>query len=172
MAEELGHQDFEAPKLCPKCRPGEREPAAAREAPVAVEVEDVVAEAAGHAAEPAPAAERERRSFVEARPKPEPVPEPDFEPEPVSKPDLDGLDELLMEDIGIKIKLIGHVKWFSRKKGFGFVTKADGEELFFHRSDVLDRDLRQLKDGVQVEFDVRQTEKGLEAFDVSVLPAS
>jgi CspA family cold shock protein len=85
---------------------------------------------------------------------------------------LPAFDEALLEDIGITIKLIGNVKWFSRKKGFGFVTKADGEELFFHRSDVLEADLRQLKDGTQVEFLVRRTDKGLEAFDVSILPRS
>jgi CspA family cold shock protein len=85
---------------------------------------------------------------------------------------LPAFGESFLEDIGITVKLIGNVKWFSRRKGFGFVTKADGEELFFHRSDVLDADLRQLRDGTRVEFQVRRTEKGLEAFDVSVLPAA
>ena len=58
------------------------------------------------------------------------------------------------------------------KKGFGFVTKADGEELFFHRSDVPEGEVRQLRDGMQVDFQIRRTEKGLEAFDVSILPTS
>jgi CspA family cold shock protein len=83
---------------------------------------------------------------------------------------LPAFDESLLEDVGIKVKLIGRVKWFSRRKGFGFVTKADGEEIFFHRSDVPDSDIRQLKDGIQVDFQVRRTEKGLEAYDVAILP--
>jgi CspA family cold shock protein len=110
---------------------------------------------------------------------PEPEPEPEWDLD--SETDSDGepvpavlpaFDESLLEEIGIKVKLIGNVKWFSRKKGFGFVTKADGEELFFHRSDVQVADLRQLRDGTQVEFQVRRTKKGLEAFDVSILPAA
>jgi CspA family cold shock protein len=114
---------------------------------------------------------------AEPVPVPEPEPEPELDLGSEAEPDgepvsevLPAFDESLLEEIGIKVKLIGNVKWFSRKKGFGFVTKADGEELFFHRSDVRIADLRQLHDGTQVEFQIRRTDKGLEAFDVSILP--
>ena len=173
MAEELGHQEFEAPHLCPKCRQSEAEPLAASEAPLDVESEEQTLEPVQAMPEPVVAAE----PVSVPEPKPEPEPKWDREPEPVPERDpvsevLPAFDESLLEDIGIKIKLIGNVKWFSRKKGFGFVTKADGEELFFHRSDVQMADLRQLRDGMQVEFQIRRTEKGLEAFDVSILPTS
>jgi len=165
MAEELGHQEFEAPKLCPNCRQQEAEPDDGGQASPVGEVAEQAPEYAEAVAE---------SSFVpEHVSEPEPEPEPDLEPAPVSTSEsLPVFDESFFQDIGIKVKLIGRIKWFSRKKGFGFVTKADGEELFFHRSDVLPADMGQLRDGTQVEFDVRRTDKGLEAFDVSILPTA
>jgi len=169
MAEELGHQEFEAPHLCPKCREPKAEPHAVSEASVDVGPEEQASVPKPSATEPVVVAE------PVSVPEPEPEPEWDLDSEaqsdgePVSEV-LPAFDESLLEEIGIKVKLIGNVKWFSRKKGFGFVTKADGEELFFHRSDVQLADLRQLRDGMQVEFQIRRTNKGLEAFDVSILP--
>jgi len=165
MAEELGHQEFEPPKLCSKCRQQEAGLDATDQASPVDEVLEHAPEYAEAEAEP---------SFLpEPVPEPESEPEPDLEPVPVSASEsLPAFDESLFQDIGIKVKLIGRIKWFSRKKGFGFVTKADGEEIFFHRSDVLAADMEQLRDGMQVEFDVRRTDKGLEAFDVGILPAA
>jgi CspA family cold shock protein len=175
MAEERGDQEIETPHLCPKCRQSKSEPVSVQEVPVGVASQE-------HAAEPGPAAEPAVQEMVaapEAAIRSEPAPAPELELEAEPEPDrepvseaLPAFDESFLEDIGITVKLIGNVKWFSRRKGFGFVTKADGEELFFHRSDVLDADLGQLRDGTRVEFQVRRTEKGLEAFDVSVLPAA
>jgi CspA family cold shock protein len=169
MAEELGHQDFEAPHLCPKCSQPEAGPAAADKGSLDVKSEVRAFEPVSVVPEPAVAP----KPVDKSAPEPEPRRQRDTEPEPEVRAEpevLPAFDEALLDEIGIKIKLIGNIKWFSRKKGFGFVTKADGEELFFHRSDVLEADLRQLRDGTQVEFQVRRTHKGLEAFDVSVLP--
>jgi len=52
------------------------------------------------------------------------------------------------------------------------VTKADGEDVFFHRSDVVGRQAAQIRDDQRVEFQLRRTEKGLEAFNVSILPTA
>ena len=53
---------------------------------------------------------------------------------------------------------------------YGFITKADGKDVFFHRSDVVDIQVSSINEGQQVEFQVRRTPKGLEAFNVSALP--
>ena len=80
--------------------------------------------------------------------------------------------EFPLEEEGVEVKLIGTVKWFSVDKGYGFVTKADGRDVFFHRADVLERPLSRISEDQQVEFQLRQTDKGPEAFNVSILPAS
>ena len=66
----------------------------------------------------------------------------------------------------------GKVKWFNEQKGYGFITKADDQDVFFHRSDVQGGQISEMREEQQVEFQIRRTEKGLEAFNVSVLPAS
>ena len=78
--------------------------------------------------------------------------------------------EFPFEEEGVKVKLIGTVKWFSVDKGYGFITKADGRDIFFHRADVLERPLSRISEDRQVEFQLRQTDKGQEAFNVSILP--
>jgi CspA family cold shock protein len=64
------------------------------------------------------------------------------------------------------IKLIGHVKWYNALKGYGFITKADRSEIFVHRTGLV-AGVRDLVDGQKVEFDVRQTDKGPEAYNVA-----
>lgn len=81
-----------------------------------------------------------------------------------------GGDEFPLEEEGFEVKLIGTVKWFSREKGYGFITKADGQDLFFHRTDISDRQGAWPEEDQQVEFQIRQTPKGQEAFNVSILP--
>jgi CspA family cold shock protein len=80
-------------------------------------------------------------------------------------------DTFPLEEEGIEVKLIGTVKWFSRKKGYGFITKADGTDLFFHRADISRKEHVWPEDGQQVEFQIRRTDKGPEAFNVSLLPS-
>jgi CspA family cold shock protein len=78
--------------------------------------------------------------------------------------------EFPLEEEGIQVKLIGTVKWFSREKGYGFITKADGKDLFFHRADLARDEHAWPREGEKVEFQVRYTAKGPEAFNVSILP--
>jgi len=66
------------------------------------------------------------------------------------------------------VKLIGRVKWFDARKGWGFITKADGEDIFVHRSDL--EGSRTLRDGQEVEFQIKQTPRGPEAIKVVPLP--
>jgi cold shock protein len=63
----------------------------------------------------------------------------------------------------------GTVKWFDNAKGWGFITRASGDDIFVHFSSVRGEGYRTLEDGQQVEFDVVQGSKGLQAQDVVVV---
>ena len=72
-------------------------------------------------------------------------------------------------EVGVEgVKLIGQVKWYSPDKGYGFIVKADGSELFVHRSS-LSAGVHALTDGEQVEFEVQQSTRGPEAVNVAPL---
>lgn len=60
----------------------------------------------------------------------------------------------------------GTVKWFNAKKGYGFISDADGNDVFVHFS-ALDMDgFKELKDGEKVEFEVTEGAKGAQAANV------
>jgi CspA family cold shock protein len=59
------------------------------------------------------------------------------------------------------------VKWFNAEKGFGFITRADGEkDCFVHHSAIAGEGYKNLNEGEQVEFDVIQGQKGPAASNV------
>jgi len=61
----------------------------------------------------------------------------------------------------------GEIKWFSQVKGYGFITGEDGKDYFVHHSEVSEEDSRQiLFEGNEVEFNVKETPKGLQAVGV------
>jgi CspA family cold shock protein len=60
----------------------------------------------------------------------------------------------------------GQVKWFNVSKGFGFITKDDGEEIFVHFRSIRGEGRRGLKDGQRVSFIVADSDKGPQAEDV------
>jgi len=62
----------------------------------------------------------------------------------------------------------GTVKWFNDAKGFGFITTEGGEDVFVHSSAIQSRGFRSLSEGAQVEFDVIEGSKGLQAANVTV----
>lgn len=61
----------------------------------------------------------------------------------------------------------GKVKWFSREKGYGFITRDDGEDVFVHYSAISGQGFRTLEEGQRVEFDVTDGRKGLQATNVA-----
>ena len=62
----------------------------------------------------------------------------------------------------------GTVKWFNDAKGFGFITTEGGEDVFVHFSAIQGRGFRSLQEGTQVEFEVAQGPKGLQAQNVTI----
>jgi CspA family cold shock protein len=60
----------------------------------------------------------------------------------------------------------GTVKWFNVTKGFGFIVKDDGEEIFVHFRSIRGEGRRSLRDGQRVNFIVAQSDKGPQAEDV------
>ncbi|AFG35249.1 cold-shock DNA-binding protein family [Fervidobacterium changbaicum] len=60
----------------------------------------------------------------------------------------------------------GTVKWFDAKKGYGFITKEDGEDIFVHFSAIQVDGFKTLKEGDKVEFDVQNGAKGPQAANV------
>jgi CspA family cold shock protein len=62
----------------------------------------------------------------------------------------------------------GTVKWFNDAKGFGFITTEGGEDVFVHFSAIQSKGFRSLAEGAQVEFDVTQGPKGLQAQNVTI----
>ena len=65
----------------------------------------------------------------------------------------------------------GTVKWFSQEKGFGFVTRDDGTDIFVHHSGISGRGFKTLEQGEPVEFDVIEEPKGLKAANLVRLNA-
>jgi len=63
----------------------------------------------------------------------------------------------------------GNVKWFNEQKGFGFISRNDGNDVFVHFSAIKRDGFKSLNEGDEVEFEVSQGPKGLQATDVVVL---
>jgi CspA family cold shock protein len=60
----------------------------------------------------------------------------------------------------------GKVKWFNDAKGFGFIVREEGPDLFVHHTAIVAEGFRSLAEGQQVEFDVTEGPKGLQATNV------
>jgi CspA family cold shock protein len=61
----------------------------------------------------------------------------------------------------------GRIKWFNDAKGYGFIEQPDGgEDVFVHFSAINMEGFKTLSEGTEVEFEVRQTDKGLQAANV------
>ncbi len=67
---------------------------------------------------------------------------------------------------GVAAREHGTVKWFNVTKGFGFIVKEDGEEIFVHFRSIRGEGRRGLRDGQSVNFIVAQSDKGPQAEDV------
>ncbi len=60
----------------------------------------------------------------------------------------------------------GKTKFFNNRRGFGFITDAEGKDYFVHQSNIVMDGFRRLNEGQEVSFKVKESEKGLEAVEV------
>ena len=67
------------------------------------------------------------------------------------------------------VKLTGKVKWFNDAKGYGFIERPDGDDVFVHYSAIVGTGFRSLTEGQEVEFEVVDGPKGKQAANVAKL---
>jgi CspA family cold shock protein len=60
----------------------------------------------------------------------------------------------------------GTVKWFNESKGFGFIAREDGEDVFVHHTSITGSGFKSLSEGQAVTFDIEKEPKGLRATNV------
>ena len=62
--------------------------------------------------------------------------------------------------------MLGKVKWFSAEKGYGFIEREDGSDVFVHFSAIQEDGFKSLSQGQQVEFEIVDGNRGLQASSV------
>ena len=63
----------------------------------------------------------------------------------------------------------GRVKWFNERRGFGFIEREDGDDLFVHYSAIKMEGFKTLEEGQEVEFEIAEGPKGLQATNVTAV---
>ena len=67
----------------------------------------------------------------------------------------------------ISLRSKGRVKWFNERRGYGFIEQTDGDDLFVHYSAIQASGFKTLEEGQEVEFDIIEGPKGLQAANVT-----
>jgi CspA family cold shock protein len=70
------------------------------------------------------------------------------------------------------VRLTGKVKWFNDAKGYGFIERADGDDVFVHYTAIQGTGFRSLSEGQEVEFEVVDGPKGKQAANVTKTAAA
>jgi CspA family cold shock protein len=63
----------------------------------------------------------------------------------------------------------GRVKWFNEQKGYGFISRDDGDDVFVHYSEIVSDGFKTLAENQEVTFDLKEGPKGLQAVNVRAL---
>jgi len=63
----------------------------------------------------------------------------------------------------------GKVKWFNEQKGYGFISRDDGDDVFVHYSEIVSDGFKTLTENQEVTFDLKEGPKGLQAVNVRPL---
>jgi cold shock protein len=79
----------------------------------------------------------------------------------------EGWGWLIKSGKGVRLKENGVVKWFNGAKGYGFIQRSTGEDVFVHFSAIQENGYKTLNEGDAVEFECQQGPKGLNAANVS-----
>lgn len=69
-------------------------------------------------------------------------------------------------------RITGTVKWFNTTKGYGFISREGGKDVFVHYSAIVGEGFRNLEEGEQVEFEIEDTPRGPQAANVTKLSAA
>lgn len=64
--------------------------------------------------------------------------------------------------------MLGTVKWFNPEKGFGFIEREGGEDVFVHFSAIKAEGYKTLEEGQRVQFDIEKGQRGLQATNVTL----
>jgi CspA family cold shock protein len=72
-------------------------------------------------------------------------------------------------EVNMSERVQGTVKWFNASKGYGFIAREGGEDVFVHYSAIQTDGYRSLNENQRVEFTIEQGPKGLQASDVVIL---
>jgi CspA family cold shock protein len=76
------------------------------------------------------------------------------------------LYDCLKEASNMSERIVGTVKWFNGAKGYGFIAREGGEDVFVHFSAIQGEGYRNLEEGQKVEFSIQKGPKGLQAANV------
>jgi len=86
-----------------------------------------------------------------------------------TNPQINNFSKKTKEVFRMSEKEIGTVKWFNDAKGYGFIAREAGDDVFVHHTAIMGSGFKSLREEQQVEFSVEQGPKGLQAKDVQPL---
>ncbi|MBM7557563.1 CspA family cold shock protein [Halanaerobacter jeridensis] len=87
----------------------------------------------------------------------------------VEEEDVEEVNQEVAENDVAGDKATGNVKWFDSEKGYGFIEQEDGDDVFVHFSAIQEDGFKDLEEGKEVQFEIVETEKGLQAENVTKL---